>query len=376
LATVRQHARVEPLSAARPPVRVGAVTGEPPACPSFRVRTVLPAEALAAHGVAISSLPLFRDGDAARFAGTGLTGKGRMALRARRDLEPRLALADELEVALVHRRADMLPGLTLERRARRAPRLVYDVDDAIWLDVRRGVHSSPLAFLKGTPRKVRWLAAHADHVIAGNAYLAEHLERLASTVSIVPSLVDPERVALRCHHDASRLVLGWIGSPSTANFVRTLRSALERVAVTARDLELTLLMVGGSAGGVAGVRTEARPWTPEIEAEALARMDIGLMPLPDTPWTRGKCAYKALQYMAAGVPVVADDVGVSPEVVGHGRAGLIPKTSDEWVEALLALLRDPSLRSRLGSAGRRRVERDFSVQRWAPRLAAILTGAA
>jgi glycosyltransferase involved in cell wall biosynthesis len=366
--------RAEPPARAGSPVRVLAITGEPPGCPSFRVRTALPAEALAAHGVVVTPAPLFADEDTARFANAGLPGKTRMALRARRRAAPPSVDDDGLEVAFVHRRAGMFPDLSLERRARRAPRLVYDVDDAIWLDARPGLPNSRLALLKGTPRKVRWLAAHADHVIAGNEFLAEYLDRLAPAVSIVPSLIDPERIALRRHRDSPRVVLGWIGTPSTARFMRVVRPALERVAVSAPDLRLTLLMVGGSAGETRGLTTETRPWTPGAEAEALARMDVGLMPLPDTPWNRGKCAYKALQYMAAGIPVVADDVGISASVVGPGRAGLIPATSDEWVEALLTLLRDASLRGRMGEEGRRRVERDFSVQRWAPHLAAILSG--
>ena len=118
----------------------------------------------------------------------------------------------------------------------------------------------------------------------------------------------------------------------------------------------------------------SEPWSEPREQSFLAEIDIGLMPLPDNPWTRGKCAYKALQYMAAGVPVVADDVGVSAEVIGHGEAGLIAGRNGEWSDHLDELAGDVELRARLGAAGRRRVEQDFSVRRWAPPLAAILRG--
>jgi glycosyltransferase involved in cell wall biosynthesis len=102
-------------------------------------------------------------------------------------------------------------------------------------------------------------------------------------------------------------------------------------------------------------------------------MDVGLMPLPDTDWTRGKCAYKALQYMAGGVPVVADDVGVTARIIGDG-AGHAVRGEEEWVESLVVLLTDANLRNQMGSQGRSRVERDFSVNTWTPKLAALLRG--
>jgi glycosyltransferase involved in cell wall biosynthesis len=114
---------------------------------------------------------------------------------------------------------------------------------------------------------------------------------------------------------------------------------------------------------------ESVPWSLEAEAAALARMDIGLMPLPDIEWNRGKCGYKALQYMAAGVPVVADDVGVARELVGEG--GVV---GEDWTETLRTLGTDAATRTVLGAAGRARVEHHYSVARWAPTLATLLRG--
>jgi glycosyltransferase involved in cell wall biosynthesis len=118
------------------------------------------------------------------------------------------------------------------------------------------------------------------------------------------------------------------------------------------------------------VRAEERAWSPAAEREALAEIDIGLMPLDDTPWSRGKCAYKALQYMAAGIPPVVDDVGISAAAVGG--AGCVATGAGQWREALRALADDAGLRTRLGATGRRRVEEEFSPRRWLPTLAAIL----
>lgn len=356
-------------------MRVAAISSEGSASPSFRVRTALPAAALAGHGVSLEPLPLLAGAEAKRFLDGSLAAKVAVSAGARRRLHARLeSELDGLDAVLVHRRVDPFPSLRLERLARRAGRLVYDVDDAIWLDRARGGRSHPLAALKGSARKSRWLAGNADHVIAGNAILAEHLSRYAATVSVVPSVVDTDRVGTRSHADAPELVLGWIGSRSTAPFVSGIGAALRRVAAELGDVRLRLLMVGGSVPPPPGIGHEARPWSPEAQDDALRRMDVGLMPLPDTPWNRGKCAYKALQYMAAGVPVVADDVGIAADVVGDGTAGFAVRGDDQWVESLLALMRDRGLRARLGAEGRRRVERDYSLARWAPELAAIVRG--
>lgn len=354
---------------------VGAITSEEPASPGFRVRIALPAPALERHGVSVTPLPLFSTEGGERFHRAGLAAKARLALGARRHLKARLERGDPaFEVALVYRRADVLPSLALERLAARGRRVVYDVDDAIWLDGRRDSGTHPLAVLKRSPGKVRWLAERADRVVAGNAILAEHLARFSSSVSVVPSVVDTAAIPVRTHADAPELVLGWIGSRSTARFVAGIAPALRRVAAAMGDVKLTLVAVGGAVPPVPGVAHEERPWSPEAQRDALARMDVGLMPIPDTPWNRGKCAYKALQYMAAGVPVVSDDVGIAREVVGDGSAGYAVRGEDRWVEALVSLLRDRALRARLGAAGRERVERDFSLERWAPELARILSG--
>ena len=272
----------------------------------------------------------------------------------------------------MHRRADLLPSLSLERAAAGGRRLVYDVDDAIWLDARRDSGAHPLAALKGSARKAAWLASRADHVIAGNALLAEHLSRFSHAVSVIPSLVDTESVPVRRHADGAELVVGWIGSRSTAPFLEGVRDVLERVRATLPAGRLRLLTVGGAMDPIPGIACEAHPWSARAQADALARIDVGVMPLPDTVWNRGKCAYKALQCMAAGIPVVADDVGVAGAVVGD--AGRVVRGQPAWVEALVELLRDRALRERLGRRGHERVERDFSLARWAPVMAAVLRG--
>jgi glycosyltransferase involved in cell wall biosynthesis len=115
------------------------------------------------------------------------------------------------------------------------------------------------------------------------------------------------------------------------------------------------------------------PWSEETEAASIQAMDIGIMPLTDTPWARGKCGYKLIQYMACGLPVIASPVGVNTEIVEHGVNGFLATTDADWREALVMLLRDPDLRNRMGAAGRRKVEEQYSLQVWGPRVADMLS---
>lgn len=351
--------------------RVIGTSAQGPTDAAFRVRLELPGRGLAAYGIALELLPLFPGDRAQRFRAAGALGKARVLAASRRQLRRDLRQAGEgASTVIVQRQVDLAPWLALERAAAGGRRLVYDVDDAVWLSGRQtGGH--PAGVLKGAARKVRWLAGRAEHTIAGNEFLAEHLSRYSDEVTIVPSLVAPDSYGLRTHEQGEALTLGWIGSPTTAPYLAGIAPVLERFAEHS-DRPVRLLVVGGSAAEIAGVRVQERAWSPQAEREALAEMDIGLMPLVNTPWTRGKCAYKALQYMAAGIPPVADDVGVSAATVGG--AGYAVSGAESWLEALQALAADAGLRARLGGAGRRRVEEEFSPARWLPTIAAILRG--
>lgn len=337
---------------------------------AFRVRLELPGRGLADYGVELELLPLFSAEETRRFRGAGALAKARALASSRRRLRGELRAVADASTVVVQRGVDLTPSLALERAATRDRRLIYDVDDAIWLSgAQTGGHR--LSSLKGAARRVRWLAERAEHTIAGNEILAEHLAP-HGPLTVVPSLVDPGAYAARRHEQGEEVTLGWIGSPTTAPYLARLAGTLERLG-QASGRPVRLLLVGGSAPpGLAGVRIEERAWSPAAERQALAEIDVGLMPLPDTPWTRGKCAYKALQYMAAGVPAVVDDVGISAAAVAG--AGYAVAGEGQWLEALEALAADAGLRGELGLAGRRRIEADFSPQRWLPTIAAIIRG--
>lgn len=315
-------------------------------------------------------MPLFTAAEADEVHTASTASRARAATTARRRF--RHALQDvDADVVVIQRQIDPLPGRRLEHAVMRGRALVLDVDDAVWLP-EPGSH--PVSRLRRNAQKLKWLASRADRVIAGNDYLAEWLSLHARHVSVVPSLVDTDKVPRRRHRDSQELVLGWIGSRSTAQYLRNVSAPLAAFAASHPELSVKLLTVGGAAPPIPGVQIEQRRWSEESESAALQQMDVGLMPLPDNAWTRGKCAYKALQYMAAGVPVVADDVGLTGSVVGHGSAGLLAGRPADWPAALAQLAESADLRARMGATGRTRVEADFSVRAWGSRLAAVISG--
>jgi glycosyltransferase involved in cell wall biosynthesis len=318
-------------------------------------------------------MPLFSAEQEKAFRTGGGRRKASTILTARRELMSRLP--PPADVAWILRQVDMLPSLRLEKLAIGNRRLTLDIDDPIWLDTTRAAGGHPLAFLKGTRRKVIALARRADQVVAGNEYLADWLSDYSSSVTVIPSVVDVSRSVRRRHREGATVLLGWIGSPSSFRHLRNLVAPLARAAAEAPDIRFELWCMGASAPiDVPGMSCHSVAWTTAGESSLLERMDIGLMPLSDDPWTRGKCAYKALQYMAAGIPVVADDVGVSADVIGDGHAGYVVRSPEAWSEALVSLGRDVAVRAQFGARGRERVVANYSLERWLPVLAEVLTG--
>ena len=354
-------------------VRALGLAAQGPHSPAVRIRLGLHLTPLRLLGIDLRILPLLSDDQERVFGEASARQRARIVIGSRRLLASQLATFAG-DTAIVQRQIDLLPSLSLEQRAAAGRRLVLDVDDPIWLDSDRRAGGHPLAFLKGTRRKVVWLARRADRVLAGNELLADWLSQHTDAVTVVPSTVDPQRVPIRSHSTTRKVILGWIGSRTTVRYLHALSPVLAGLSRSTREFDFELHVVGGHMPKVDGLRVVLHRWSEPAERAVLDRMDVGLMPLPDDPWARGKCAYKALQYMAAGVPVVADDVGITATVIGDGEAGLIVSRPRDWIEGIVHLARDPGLRNRLGASGRRRVEADFSTARWAPVLAAAIRG--
>jgi glycosyltransferase involved in cell wall biosynthesis len=208
----------------------------------------------------------------------------------------------------------------------------------------------------------------ARHVTVGNDVLAEFARAHTRDVSIVPSTIDTDLYRVAARAPNPRLVVGWTGSSSTAAYLQALR---EPLLALRRSVDFELRVIGAQVD-MAGLDVHCYPWRPETEVDDLRSLDVGLMPLRDDPWARGKCAMKALQYMALGIPPVVSPVGVNRAIVGDGANGFHASSDAEWVEKLATLLRAPDLRVRLGEAARRTVDLGYSARVQAPRLARIL----
>ncbi|MCB0134485.1 MAG: glycosyltransferase family 4 protein [Caldilineaceae bacterium] len=251
--------------------------------------------------------------------------------------------------------------------------VVTDYDDAIFHRYDCNRHGVVRTLLG---RKIDRIMRASSVVVAGNSYLAKRARSAGATqIEIVPTVVDVAHYrSAACHRSDDKLRIGWIGTPETwASFATGFAGW---IATTARSETALFRVVGGEPAPRRDGVYEFLPWSEATEISLIKGMDIGLMPLPDTPWTRGKCGYKLIQYMACGLPVIASPVGVNTEIVKHGVNGFLASTEAEWTEALRTLLSDAALRARMGEAGRRKVERDYSLQVWGPRVAQILRDAA
>ncbi len=266
-------------------------------------------------------------------------------------------------VVLQRKLLDRTDIILLRRHARK---LFFDVDDAVMFHNR---HVGAVARWRSW-RRFRATARRVDMVVAGNEYLARLFREQGAKATIVPTMVDPSHYQVKSHAATNSPALVWIGSKSTlpylAQFAPILADAARRVP------GLRLITIADATLERCPIPLEHIAWSTEAEAEALQRGDIGIGPTPEDRWTLGKCGFKLLQYMAAGLPVVASPIGANREIVVPGQTGMLPEDSAEWVEAIVSLALDATARATLGAAGRKRVEESFSIDRAAQEWAALL----
>lgn len=248
---------------------------------------------------------------------------------------------------------------------------VVDYDDAIFHNYDLSDNKFIRFFLA---KKIDKVMKNASYVFAGNSYLAERA-RLAGAKRIqpLPTVVDHLRYQKSHQLIKDVLTVGWIGSPSTQKYIVDILPELLKVH---QQHPFHLLLVGATSEiyqDLIGLDVDVRDWDEQTETELISIMDIGIMPLEDGPWERGKCGYKLIQYMACEVPVVASDVGVNYEVIGDETAGLLAKKASDWSDMLLKLLGSTELRKSYGRAGRSIVESKYSIKVQLPVLMRILT---
>jgi glycosyltransferase involved in cell wall biosynthesis len=238
---------------------------------------------------------------------------------------------------------------------KRNPRLIFDFDDAIHLSGNRAEK------LRKTLPQFAWITP-------GNETLAEFARPINSKVTILPTVVDTVRYQPVSQRVPGPLRIGWSGSRSTVKFCLPLiKDVLPRIAAV-HDIEFVVIADVPPEFDLPDVKVRFIPWSPETEVESLLQIDIGLMPLNDEPFERGKCGAKAILYMAAGIPSLVSPVGVNQEIIAHGIHGFHCVTDEEWLKYAILLLQDPELRERMGVAARQRAEDHYSVSSLLPKM--------
>jgi glycosyltransferase involved in cell wall biosynthesis len=263
-----------------------------------------------------------------------------------------------------------LPAWAEELLKKMGIQYVIEYDDAIFHSY--DLHQNRLVRILMSG-KIDAAMRGAALVIAGNEYLAKRA-RMAGAMHVeqLPTVVDLKRYPLKCNTERQVFTIGWIGTPVTAKYLSHVHSAL---AQACQNNIARVILVGSGPVNIKGLHAEIRPWSEETEIGDIRSFDVGIMPLPDSPWERGKCAYKLIQYMACSKPVIASPVGVNKQIVEEGINGFLASNKDEWVRALSVLRDDHYLRERMGRTGRSKVEMQYCIQVTAPRLAELLRSA-
>jgi glycosyltransferase involved in cell wall biosynthesis len=246
------------------------------------------------------------------------------------------------------------------------PRLVYDIDDAIW-EPPAYVESFFVRFMDfGWVRKMARICVHG---VVGNEHLADYVRRYNPAVTIIPTCIDMRKhVQKEYRRDGGPIILGWTGLSDNLGYMKPIEGVLRDLAV---KHGIRILVASGREYHLDGVDVENHDWKIADEIWYLSAPDIGLMPLEDTPRARGKCAFKALQYMGTGTPAVLSPVGMNASVIEDGVDGFLADDPEEWREKLEKLITDPDLRERMGRAAREKVMREYSHAANYPKLKAM-----
>lgn len=338
-------------------MKIVALTRTSPIGPSTRYRIEQYRPALASQGIELVTLPLF---GRTWFAILGcrpallralLKAPYSLARLIVRVAQARSAALGDADLVLVEQQLfPYLPSVLEELLWPARKPTILEFDDALWLT-------------PGHASKLARLCARASLVIAGNAHLADFARATARRVVVIPTTVDVERYRRERRPPDGTLRVGWIGLRYNLPYLLPLAEPLRRLAACGVDCELRVISSGlpGPRSAWKGVRLVHRPWSEATEVDEIAACDVGVMPLPDTPWSAGKCGLKLLQFMAAGRPVVASPVGVNPQIVQPGENGLLAADAAQWEAALHRLHAEAGLAARLGQAGRATVEERYSL---------------
>jgi glycosyltransferase involved in cell wall biosynthesis len=332
-------------------LRVAAITGglnEPSS--RFRVRQYIPL--LAANGISVKEyIPFKSRSDTHWYNDYPLPVQilPQLWATALRVVAKVPAIVGSYQADLTWIQREFLTPVATTEVLTSRPRL-FDVDDAIWLR------------MKATSGFAKWITRRMDGVICGNQWIADYFADCGTPSWVIPTGVDPYYWHPPVAPSSRPFQFGWMGTSGNLRYLYEIEEALATVFAECADARL--LVVSDKAPTFSRLpvdRVTYLPWSVGGEAEAMRQMDVGLMPLEDSEWERGKCSFKALTYMATGIPIVVSPVGMNQELLAENNVGLGPNGSDEWVDALVTLYRDDTVRTAMGRAGRQVVESRYST---------------
>lgn len=246
---------------------------------------------------------------------------------------------------------------------------VVDYDDAVF----HSYDAHEYRFIRSIlGNKIDSIMRNAKIVTVGNDYLADHAKKVgARNIKVLPTVVDTLRYMNGpCHEQ--KFTIGWIGTPITEKYIEMIKKALE---VLLHKGDVRIVLIGASQNALLGLKREILPWSENTEVNLIQSFDVGVMPLLDNPFERGKCGYKLIQYMACGVPVIASPVGVNQAIVEHGVNGFLARNENEWIDYMELLKTDKTFRTELGKNARYKVEKYFSLSQTAPTFYNLLVDA-
>lgn len=241
-------------------------------------------------------------------------------------------------------------------------KIIYDFDDAIWLTDRK--HEPWFLRVLKWRSKVELTCRWAYKISCGNEYLADYARRFNRRVYYMPTVVDTahwHNPALypEVHRDPAKITIGWTGSHSTLKYLKDLVPVLQQLELEYHNL--SILIIADQKPDFDLSSLLFIPWSKAAEVRDLMRIDIGIMPLPDDEWAKGKCGFKAIQYMALGIPAVVSPVGVNTQIVDHDRNGFVAATPQEWYAILKKLIEDKALIRQAGASSRQKIIDAYSV---------------
>ena len=271
-----------------------------------------------------------------------------------------ISRADSFDVIFVAREAFYTGSVFFERQlARSKAKIVFDFDDSIWINTV-STNNKFFSWIKDAAKTSK-IIGMADLVIAGNEYLADYARQFNPKVEIIPTTIDTLHYSPRPSPARMKVIIGWSGSISTiAHFQHAIPALKILKELYGERIEFKIIGDGNYQNKELNI--QGLPWKFDTELDDLQSIDIGIMPLPDDEWTRGKCALKALQYMSLEIPCVISPVGVNSKLISDGKNGFLASNTAEWVDKISLLITSPELRKNMGTAGRKTVVQNYSIE--------------